>query len=254
MKLRTRFLLIIALIVAPAAAYLAYENLPVQEIINRVRPAEYEKPTNNTQKPDENGEVTLPEKVILDVPFTSQAPTANWADPRQQDGCEEASLLMAHLWLTGKTMTAQQAEAEIIAMSEYQKKVYGEYVDRSITDTGKLFLDYYNHSNYEIRKDIDADDIKKELAVGNIVIIPTNGQILDNPNYTGAGPITHMLPIIGYDELKKEFITNDPGTRNGKGFRFKYDVIIDSIYDYQTGSHEGYHKTETIMMVVKKDS
>lgn len=205
---------------------------------------------NEQRDPD----IITPDKVLIDVPFIPQAPTAKWSDPRQQDGCEEASILMAHLWLTGKTMTMQQAEAEIIAVSEYQAQHLGGYVDRSIVDTGKLFEEYYKHSNYEIRRKITSGDIKEELAKGNIVIVPTNGQILDNPNYTGAGPLTHMLPIIGYDDSTKEFITNDPGTRNGRHFKFKYDNVISSIYEYETGAHEGYHKTDTVMMVVKKNS
>lgn len=160
--------------------------------------------------------------------------------------------MMANLWLTKEKFTVQDAEAEIIAMSEYQLEKYGEYVDRSITDTGKLFAEYYNQNNYEIKRNITAEDIKEELAKGNLVIVPTNGQILNNPNYRGEGPITHMMPIIGYDDDKQQFITNDPGTRNGRQFRFTYTNLIDSIYDYQTGSHEGYKKTETVMMVVKK--
>jgi hypothetical protein len=207
---------------------------------------------NNYENSKPREDIVTPAKVLIDIPFLAQAPTANWDDPRQQDGCEEASLLMAHLWLTGQTMTVKQAEAEIIAMSDWQEEKYGEFVDRSMTDTGKMFADYYNHTNYEIKRGITAEDIKQELALGNIVIVPTNGQILDNPNYTAPGPITHMLPVIGYDDNAGVFITNDPGTRNGKQFKFEYDRLIDSIYDYQTGEHEGYHKTETIMMVVKK--
>src|SRR3989344_3566435 len=35
-----------------------------------------------------------PDKILLEVPFTSQAPRANWAEPRFQDGCEEAAGIM----------------------------------------------------------------------------------------------------------------------------------------------------------------
>ena len=52
--------------------------------------------------------------VNYDVPFTSQAPTGNWDDERQQDGCEETSALMAMLWVRNKTITAKQAETEIM--------------------------------------------------------------------------------------------------------------------------------------------
>jgi hypothetical protein len=243
-------ILITIVLAGAAAVFFFYEP---KEIISDLNQKKNEIVTNYENNKGTE-EVVTPEYVLLDVPFIPQAPTAKWSDPRQQDGCEEASILMAHLWLTGKKMTLQQAEQEIIAVSDWQQQKYGQFVDRSMTDTGKMFEDYYKHSNYEIKRNITKDDIRKELAQGNLVIVPTNGQILDNPNYTAPGPLTHMLPIIGYDDKKGEFITNDPGTRNGKQFRFGYDHMIDSIYDYETGAHEGYKKTETIMMVVKKSS
>jgi hypothetical protein len=241
--------ILVTIVLAGAVAVFFFYEKP-QEIISDLNQKKDEIITDYENKQGTE-EIVTPENVLLNVPFIPQAPTAKWSDPRQQDGCEEASILMAHLWLTGQTMTLQRAEQEIIAVSDWQEQKYGEFVDRSMTDTGKMFEEYYRHSNYEIKRSITAEDIKKELA-RNLVIVPTNGQILDNPNYTAPGPITHMLPIIGYDDKKGEFITNDPGTRNGKHFRFGYNRLIDSIYDYQTGEHVGYEKTETIMMVVKK--
>jgi hypothetical protein len=243
------YLLITVVAAAAASVVLVYDN-PADVLVD-LRDKRDEALTNR-QNSQKEPDVVTPEKVLLNVPFFSQAPTANWADPRQQDGCEEASIMMANLWLTGKTMTVKEAEAEIIAMSEWQKEKYGEFVDRSITDTGKMFQEYYGHSKYRVARNITAQDIKDELAKGNLVIVPTNGQILDNPNYTGEGPITHMMPVIGYDDATRQFITNDPGTRNGRQFKFSYDNLMDSIYDYETGSHVGYEKTETIMMVVEK--
>jgi hypothetical protein len=244
------FAIIFTIILAGIAAVVFLSDKD-QDILTQLNEKKNEIIADYQNNKDEEDVIT-PEKVLLDVPFIPQAPTAKWSDPRQQDGCEEASIMMAHLWLTDGTMTLQQAEKEIIALSEYQKEKYGVYVDRSITDTGKLFEEYYHHSNYEIKRNITAEDMKQELAKGNLIIIPTNGQILDNPNYTPPGPITHMLPVIGYDDKTGEFITNDPGTRNGRQFRFDYQTVIDAIYDYHTGAHEDYRKTETIMMVVKK--
>jgi hypothetical protein len=192
-----------------------------------------------------------PEPVRLEVPFFCQAPLANWADPRQQDGCEEAALMMAQLWLTGSTMTASEAEAEIIAISEWERANYGAFVDRSIADTALLFEHYYGHTNWEIRRDITIDDIKAELAAGNLVIVPTNGRLLANPHFTTPGPITHMVLLIGYDEESGVFITNDPGTRHGKGFLYPYDRLLNAIYDYPTGNHLPYTKTPTVMLVIQ---
>ena len=193
--------LLITIVLAGAASVFLFYDGPT-EFVTDLNQKKNELVTDYQNKKGTE-EIHTPNQVLLNVPFLSQAPTAKWSDPRQQDGCEEASILMAHLWLEGKTMTSQQAEAEIIAVSEWQKEKYGEFIDRSIADTGKMFEDYYGHTNWEIRRNIDKDDIREELAKGNIVIVPTNGQILVNPNYTGAGPLTHMLPIIGYDDAKQ---------------------------------------------------
>lgn len=192
----------------------------------------------------------------LEAPFFCQAPTANWGDPRQQDGCEEAAILMAHLWLSGSgaetTMTAAEAEAEIIAISEWEKARYGFYEDRSLADTAALFEEYYGHKNWEIKKNVTAAGIKAELAAGNLVIVPANGQLLGNPYFSSPGPVTHMLVIVGYDENDGVFLTNDPGTRRGRSFPYPYERLVAAIYDYPTGRrHVPYKKTAPVMLVIR---
>ena len=56
----------------------------------------------NDKISNEQTEIVLPTAtvepkrfVLLNVPFTSQAPFGEWSDPRHQDGCEEAAALMA---------------------------------------------------------------------------------------------------------------------------------------------------------------
>lgn len=243
---------VLGLVLAGIGLFAFLSDRP-QEMINEARQNQVERETDQQNREQVNQpEVVTPEKTLLTVPFFAQAPTAKWDDPRQQDGCEEASILMAHLWLTGQTMTVQQAEQAIIDMSDWQTREYGNFIDRSMADTAQMFEDYFGHTSYEVKRNITADDIKKELAQGRLVIVPTNGQILANPNYTAPGPITHMLPIIGFDDTTGEFITNDPGTRNGRQFRFSYDNLMRAIYDYPTGAHEPYAPTETVMMVISK--
>jgi hypothetical protein len=198
--------------------------------------------------------------VRLEVPFFCQAPTANWGDPRQQDGCEEAVILMAHLWLAGSggsrggaktTITAAEAEAEIIAISEWEKARYGFCEDRSLADTAALFEEYYGHKNWEIKKNVTVAGIKAELAAGNLVIVPTNGRLLANPYFSFPGPVTHMLVIVGYDENDGVFLTNDPGTRRGQSFPYPYERLVAAIYDYPTGRrHVPYRKTAPVMLVI----
>ncbi len=192
--------------------------------------------------------------VFLTVPFAAQAPLGNWADPMQQNGCEEVSAIMAMAWVEGKEKLApEDVINEIRKISNYELEKYGGYIDTSAEDTVlRIFKGYYKYENVEVRYNINKEDIKQELFKGNLVIVPANGRKLANPNYTPPGPETHMLPIIGYDAAKKEFITNDGGTRKGAGFRFKEDVVEEAIVDYPTGNHEEVMEIRKAMIVVKK--
>lgn len=192
--------------------------------------------------------------ILLNVPFAAQAPLGNWEDPMQQNGCEEVSVIMAMAWINGKEkLVPEEVINEIRKISNYELEKYGGYMDTNAEDTViRIFKGYYNYEKVEAIYDIDTEDIKKELYKGNLVIVPANGRILDNPNYTPPGPETHMLPIIGYDVAKKEFITNDGGTRQGKNFRYKEYLIEEAILDYPTGNHEPITEIIKAMIVVKK--
>jgi len=198
-------------------------------------------------------EEARPAVVMHNVPFTSQAPLGNWKDPRQQAGCEEAAALIAMGWVRGDTFTPSGAEKTIIAISEYELKNYGSYEDASAKDTVDWILKgYFNYSNVRLKYDIGVGDIKRELANGNVVIAPMNGQTIGNPYYTPPGPLRHMVVFIGYDDNKKEFITNDPGTSRGESFRYSYDRIQTSLQDYETGDHVPITSHRTAMIVVSK--
>src|SRR3954467_10835183 len=54
-------------------------------------------PNNNGQDPVNTTDPALPRTLLLKVPFTPQAPTANW-DELHNEACEEASSLMAGLY------------------------------------------------------------------------------------------------------------------------------------------------------------
>lgn len=191
--------------------------------------------------------------VVQNVPFAAQAPFGDWSDPRQQDGCEEASAIMAMRWVKGQSLTLQQMLDEIKAISAFEEQTYGSYHDTSADDTvARIFGAYFNYQNAEARHDITVEDIKVELSKGNLVIIPADGQKLGNPYFTAPGPERHMLLIKGYDPKTRQFITNDPGTRQGKDFRYSESVLFSAIRDYTTGYHEPIIGNEKAMIVVSK--
>lgn len=188
----------------------------------------------------------------LNVPFTPQAPFGNWKDPRQQDGCEEASALMAMRWVFGKGLTLEEAEKEILAISDYELENYGSFHDTSVRDTvGRIFKGYFKYNNVEAKYNITANDIKSELNKGNLIVVPANGQKLKNPYYTPPGPERHMLVVRGYDSDANEFITNDPGTKRGELFRYPASVLMEAIYDYPTGHKEPVREITKAMIVVR---
>ena len=76
------------------------------------------------------------------VPFTSQAPLRQWHLSTFQDGCEEASLLMARHWLTGKPFASPQAVSrEIEEITAFEYTSIGHHVDLSTDDAAALFKD-----------------------------------------------------------------------------------------------------------------
>lgn len=191
---------------------------------------------------------------VLTVPFTSQAPLGEWKDVRQQDGCEEASVAMAMAWVGNeKNITAANWRLRILILSNFEYKKYGEYRDVSLRDIKKwLFEDYFHYKKVAIKPVKNAQDIVKELEAGNLVLTPMNGQALHNPNFTQPGPERHMIVIKGYDYETQEFITNDPGTRNGNGYRYPETIIYQAIRDYKTGNKVAFGPVVKEMIVVSK--
>ena len=190
--------------------------------------------------------------ILLDVPFIAQAPFGEWGNPVFQDACEEAAVLMVKYWLEGKEITKQEAYDEIIALADFEEKNYGNFYDHSAKDTAQIMKDYIGYQNIEARNNIDVEDIKSELRKGNLIVVPINGQVINNPYYTPPGPERHMLVIIGYNEDKNEFITNDSGTRMGKDYRYNEDVLFWSIRDYPTGHKIPILENKKAMIVIKK--
>ncbi|MFA6307267.1 MAG: C39 family peptidase [Patescibacteria group bacterium] len=190
--------------------------------------------------PQEEVEVPVPEvpvipvkpeinSINLAVPFTSQAPTANWDQPFQ-DACEEASLLMVDYYYQNKNMPSKEAVENIfIDMVAWQEKFMEGNYDITIEETGQLAKGYFGY-NVSVIPNLTATKIRNLLREGFPVIVPANGHILINPNFTGDGPKYHMLVIKGFVDDK--FITNDPGTRNGADFVYTETNLMEAIADW----------------------
>ncbi|MDO8489864.1 MAG: C39 family peptidase [bacterium] len=189
--------------------------------------------------------------ILLPVPFTSQAPTGRWSDPDFQNGCEEASILMAYAWAAHTPLSPEVAVKKIKAITAFERKLIGDVFDTSAADTARLMKAYFKYSAVSVKHNISAKDIVVELSRGNLVIVPANGRALGNPNFRAPGPLTHMLVVRGYDDRTREFIVNDPGTRRGNGYRYSRSVLEGAIRDYPTGNHIKNVQKKTAMIVVR---
>jgi len=194
------------------------------------------------------------EKIKIDVPFASQAPFGDWDDPLQQDACEEVAALMAVSWGRGeRAIDADAVVAEIEKISAYELEHLGTYVDTSASSTMEfIFQGYFSYDNVELVYDVEFSDIIKELKAGNIIVAPFNGRRL-NIYYSPPGPARHMLVIVGYDYNREEFITNDPGTRRGKFYYYKKDILLEAMRDYPTGNNEPIVEERRAMIVVSSE-
>ncbi len=188
----------------------------------------------------------LPTKVVLDVPFTPQAPTANW-DPPFNEACEETSVVMVERFLRGGSLDADSATERILALTQ-EVAAEGLPIDTTTEQAASVAEKFYNLKTKVYSDDaVTAQNIKYLLAAGYPVIIPAAGQLLGNPYFNGAGPPYHMLVIIGYEG--NEFITNDPGTKRGAGYRYDQNLLVNVIHDW-TGAKESIREGAKRMLVL----
>lgn len=209
-------------------------------------------PSDNTSVPVSIAQPASPiDLVSYDVPFTAQAPTANWDDPFYQSGCEEASLLMTLRWAQNKSITQQDALDTIASFSVEIENEFGTAVDLSLRDLA-TFASRFDELAVAYRTSVTVDEMIAKITAGNLLIVPVNGRKLDNPYFTSPGPLYHMLVVRGYDPATQEFITNDPGTRFGEGYRYTASILFSAMQDYATGNHVQIYPNAKVMIVIGK--
>lgn len=188
---------------------------------------EVETSTIPKDKPKPKTEIKVPSDYLLPVLFSQQAPFANW-DAIHEETCEEASMIMAVKYFNKQPLNESIMENEIQELLGWQEKG-GYKVDLTADETAYILNNYYK-INATTTSEVTVDRIKYEISKGNLILVPVAGRELDNPNFKTPGPIYHMLVIKGYNE--SEFITNDPGTRKGNGFKYTYSNLLDSVHDW----------------------
>lgn len=175
-------------------------------------------------------ETSSKNEINLAVPFTVQAPHANWDLP-YKEFCEEASTLMAASYLKGEDIgTTDEANQKLLAVKAFEEKEFGFYEDTTIEQTAVILKKHFGIKNVDVLDNPTPDDFREALNAGKLVIMPAAGRELGNPFFTAPGPLYHMLVIKGY--TGKKFITNDPGTRRGADYVYSEDVLFSAMHDW----------------------
>lgn len=173
---------------------------------------------------------SVPAEKNLAVPFTSQAPHANWDDDHEEF-CEEAAVLMVGRFFRGQPIySPDDAETALQRIKTWEVEHLGFYFDTTAAETAQAVTGVYG-LKIDLKVNPTVDDIKAAVAAGYPVIVPAAGRELGNPNFTAPGPIYHNLVIRGYTKDGK-FITNDPGTRKGNAYLYDQGVVMSAMHDW----------------------
>ncbi len=226
-------------------------------VLPAISPNPSSTPTN-VPSPTPKPSPVLPARVNLNVPFTIQAPTGNW-DEVHEETCEEAASLMAQWYVLGmqgkKDDTYQnkippdQAEQSFRAMIEWQNKTFGDFKDTTAEQTVQMLKENLGVKNARVTTTVTQASFKQELAKGNIILVPTAGQLLKNPNFKQPGPPYHMVVIRGYDG--DNFITNDAGTRKGEGYVYSWKTLENATHDW-TGNKDTIAQGKRVAIIIAK--
>jgi len=190
----------------------------------------------NTAPSDLPSPAPPPDRVLLQVSYTTQAPLNNWA--MHQESCEEATILMlAAYWRhdTSVVISPRSADAQIAALVQWQKQRWGSEDDLTDKRMGELAKQYYGYA-YQIVPNT-PQVIRQQLAAGRPLIAEVRTHGLGNPNYPGyrshyeqqGWSVPHFVLIIGYDQTGVWL--NDPGISKGRGYHISYAQLAHAIDD-----------------------
>ncbi|MBT3539459.1 hypothetical protein HOF40_02150 [Candidatus Parcubacteria bacterium] len=73
-------------------------------------------------------------------------------------------------------------------------------------------------------------------------MIPVYGRDLINKYFRTEQIIYHVFVIKGYDDESQEFITQEPATRFGLDYRYKYDIVMNAMHDFRPNDTQNGRK------------
>ncbi len=186
--------------------------------------------------------------VILQVPFSSQAPNSNW--DRNED-CEETSIMMANAYLTGSTedkLPREAAQNAINTLKTWEAANLGYNANTGAEATTRMAEGAFGLKIKKIT-DYTEKDLKNAIDDHHPVLLPINARLLGNPKYQDTGPLYHMVVVRGYDA--KGFYVNDPGTEGGDGNQYTYDILKKAAADWNQVTKQMEPQSKIALVVSK---
>jgi len=180
----------------------------------------------------EESATAIPATLNYDVPFTSQAPHANW-DYTHEEACEEATILMAKRFFFNQGISGpEDAEQGIQDIISWEKEHLGFFESTTAEESARVIREMLG-LKAEVISNPSVEQIKGALAERKLVIVPCAGRQIGNPFYKSPGPLYHYLLIKGYTE--EQFITNDAGTKRGADYPYKFKTVLEANHDWNGG-------------------
>jgi Peptidase_C39 like family len=207
----------------------------------------FSKPEDKPVTSNANEPVRIPASLLIKVPFTPQAPTANW-DELHNEACEEASAIMADAYFHSSTdMSPQNVETEITRLTKWQDDHQGYHLDQTSEEAAKMI-----EAVYGLRTEVvplSETAVKQALSENKLVVVSFNGQLLNNPHYKQPGPIHHMLVLTGWTD--SQIITNDSGTKFGADYQYDYKTLYSAAADWNH-SIDSVDSSQKIAIIISK--
>jgi hypothetical protein len=225
---------VLFIVSVPAFVFFVYffKNFEFGEQVLQTAPGA--SPVKEEVKIKEKEEIKTSSKVVLPVPYVSEAPDGIWSGP-WKNACEEAVIAMAEYFYEGqKEVSIAEDKIFLSKLFEFQDKKYGSNAN---SDSERNLEIIHANTNFEgvLKVNPTIEDIKNEILAGRPVLGMHRGFDLHNKNipFLATGSSYHTTIVIGFDDEKKHFITNDPGDEiDGKGYEYDYDIFMNSLHDY----------------------
>jgi hypothetical protein len=190
----------------------------------------------------------LPDHMLLQVPFTTQAPLNNWG--QHQESCEAANLTMLYLyWQHDQSVVIDPHAAD-----NFIKQIdsWKSQPDLNDTMTGRLAQQHWGFS-YRLLPN-DPKVIAQQLAAGRPLLAEVRTHGLGNSHYPGYSShyeqtgwsVPHFVLIIGYDSTGVWL--NDPGISWGRGYHITYAQLTHAIDDLDQ-HHPALSEGQVLLLV-----